>query len=234
MGGGATDLGRESARYRAGNGLGGVGCNAGDETGDGRRDRGASDGDGGDGDDGEGDSPRRGDRVRGRAVGDSGRGGAERGQAGHRDGRDRRRVGLGQRAWAVGHGQGGSRGNGVRLVSLDDRGGERAVGRVRADRLGRGDEDAAGGVDRWNVRRRGERSLNGARAFGDGQSLAGSRSIGDGALGEGGRLGAVGGVDVSRDGRPHDGIVGPRESTGDEAEDRDKALHGFGGNDCVV
>ncbi len=70
--------------------------------------------------------------------------------------------------------------------------------------------------------------------YGELTSLAGSRSIGDGALGEGGRLGAVGGVDISRDGSIDGGIVGPRARTGDETEDRDKALHDCGWNDCVV
>ncbi len=48
-------------------------------------------------------------------------------------------------------------------------------------------------------------------------------------MGEGGRLGTEGSIDISRNGRPHDGVVGPGESAGDEAEDGENALHGFGG-----
>ncbi len=57
---------------------------------------------------------------------------------------------------------------------MDHGGGERAVGGVRADRLGRGDKDrwCGGGVHGWDVSRRGnnrgERSHNGARTLGDG------------------------------------------------------------------
>jgi len=207
--------------------LWGVGCDTGGQSAGHWCNRWSRNGDGGDSYNWECDGTRSGDWVGGRAVGDGCWCRAVGSQAGQRDGGDRSRVGLGQRTWAVRHGQGGGTGDGVGLVSLHNSGWERAVGGIRADSLSCGDEDGRGGVDRWYVSGGGtEVSPDGARAVGDGKSLAGGCSVSLGALGEGGRLGAVGSKDISGDGSPHGGIVRPRQGAGDEAEDGENALHG--------